>query len=167
MNSKDTDRLVEALASNWQAEMRGYHTYNTLSQQEPEPHRRRVLRGLALAEKHHADLWAMRLTSLSVPIPAYDGSESGEAGTLANRIGGQGLALRRLELDESRDIAHYGKHLQELGDPGSTAILKQVLEDERDHYTTLGNLIRHHLPQTKLEPAQAKAALDQIGRAHV
>jgi VIT1/CCC1 family predicted Fe2+/Mn2+ transporter len=162
MNTKDTDRLVEALSSNWQAEMRGYHTYNTLSQQEPEPHRRSILRHLALAEKHHADLWSTRLTALGAPIPEYDGTESGEAGTLANRIGGQGLALRRLELEESRDIARYGKQIEELDDPSSTAILKEVLADEADHYITLGGLIRQHLPVEPIAPELAKHALDEL-----
>jgi rubrerythrin len=145
MNSKNTEQLIEALSSNWRAEIRGYHTYNTLSQREAEPHRRSVLRSLALAEKHHADLWALRLTALDAPVPTYEGSESGEAGSLASRIGGQGLALRRLELDESGDIARYGKQIEELGDEATTAILKEVLADEADHYLTLGGLIRHHI----------------------
>jgi VIT1/CCC1 family predicted Fe2+/Mn2+ transporter len=162
MNTKDTARLLEALSSNWEAEMRGYHTYNTLSQQEPEPHRRRTLRQLALAEKHHADLWASRLTELGAPIPTYEGSEEGEAGSLANRIGGQGLALRRLELDESRDIARYGKQIEELDDAASTAILKEVLADEADHYITLGGLIRHHLPTEPLAPEVAQQALNEL-----
>jgi VIT1/CCC1 family predicted Fe2+/Mn2+ transporter/bacterioferritin (cytochrome b1) len=162
MNPKDTAHLFEALSSNWQAEMRGYHTYNTLSQQEPEPHRRRTLRHLALAEEHHADLWASRLADLGAPTPTYQGSEEGEAGSLANRIGGQGLALRRLELDESRDIARYGKQIQDLDDPASTAILKEVLADEADHYITLGGLIRHHLPTEPLQPEVAQQALDEL-----
>jgi VIT1/CCC1 family predicted Fe2+/Mn2+ transporter/rubrerythrin len=162
MNSKDTERLIEALSSNWQAEMRGYHTYFTLAQQENDPQRRRTLRNLALAEKHHADLWAMRLTGLGIPVPEYEGSEFGEAGSLASRIGGQGLALRRLELDESRDIARYGKQIRELGDEASVAILKEVIADEADHYLTLGGLIRHHLPATQLEPEVAKQALDEL-----
>jgi hypothetical protein len=33
MTNKDTAHLIEALASNWQAEMRGYHTYQALSEQ--------------------------------------------------------------------------------------------------------------------------------------
>jgi VIT1/CCC1 family predicted Fe2+/Mn2+ transporter/bacterioferritin (cytochrome b1) len=162
MSTKETDRLVEALSSNWQAEMRGYHTYNTLSQREPEPHRRRTLRHLALAEKHHADLWAERLTTLGAPIPEYQGSEAGEAGSLANRIGGQGLALRRLELEESRDIARYGRQIEELDDPSSSAILREVLADEADHYITLGGLIRQHLPVEPVAPELAKHALDEL-----
>ena len=162
MNRKDSEHLIKALSANWQTEMRGYHTYNTLSQQENDPHRRRTLRNLALAEKHHADLWAVRLTALGAAIPEYEGSESGEAGSLANRIGGQELALRRLELDESRDIARYGKQVRELGDEPSVAILKEVLADEADHYLTLSGLIRHHLPTTPLEPELAQQALDEL-----
>lgn len=162
MNTKDTDHLVEVLSSNWQAEMRGYHTYNTLSQQETNHQRSRTLRSLALAEKHHAGLWAGRLTALGAPVPQYDGPESGEADTLANRIGGQELALRRLELEESRDIARYGKQIENFGDEASTAILKEVLADEADHYLTLGGLIRHHLPAEPIAPELAQQALDEL-----
>jgi VIT1/CCC1 family predicted Fe2+/Mn2+ transporter/rubrerythrin len=162
MNSKDMEHLIEALSSNWQAEMLGYHTYYTLSQQENDPQRRRTLRNLALAEKHHADLWAARLTTLGAVVPKYDGPESGEAGSLANRIGGQELALRRLELDESRDIARYGKQIRELGDEPSVAILKEVIADEADHSLTLGGLIRHHLPSAPLEPELVQQALDEL-----
>jgi VIT1/CCC1 family predicted Fe2+/Mn2+ transporter/rubrerythrin len=162
MNSKDTEHLVEALYSNWQAEMRGYHTYFTLSKQAVDPQRCRALRNMALAEKHHADLWAARLTSLGAPPPEYSGSDSGEADSLANRIGGPDLALRRLELDESRDIARYGKQITDLGDQETIAVLKEVLEDEREHYITLGKLIRHDLPSTPHTPDDAKKALDDL-----
>jgi VIT1/CCC1 family predicted Fe2+/Mn2+ transporter/rubrerythrin len=162
MNSKDTAHLIEALASNWQAEMRGYYTYQTLSGQESDPQRRRTLRNLALAEKHHADMWASRMTALGAAIPKYDGPETGEAGSLATRVGGQDLALRRLELDESRDIARYGKQIRELGDEESLAILKEVISDEAEHYQTLGGLIRHHLPAEPMGPEAAQQALDEL-----
>jgi VIT1/CCC1 family predicted Fe2+/Mn2+ transporter/rubrerythrin len=162
MNSGDTERLIEALSGNWQAEMRGYHTYQALSKQESDPQRRRALRNLALAEKHHAELWAKRLSELGAPIPRYEGSEAGDADTLANRIGGKQLALRRLEIEESRDIARYGKQIRELGDEPSVAILKEVMADEADHYLTLGGLIRNHLPSEPLDPEQAQQALDEL-----
>ena len=165
MDTRDQEHLVDALTHNWQTEMRGYHTYNTLSMRTIDPQQCRSLYSLALAEQHHADLWAARLKELGAEIPQYDGSEAGEADSLANRIGGFDLALRRLELDESRDIARYGKQIQDLGDPPTIDILNQVIEDERDHYATLGNLIRHHMPQTQLDPLQAKQALDQLTAA--
>jgi len=162
MNSGNSERLIEALSGNWQAEMRGYHTYQTLSKQESDPQRRRALRNLALAEKHHAELWARRLTELDAKVPDYRGPESGEAGSIANRVGGKDLALRRLEIEESRDIARYGKQIRELGDESSVAILKEVMADEADHYLILGGLIRNHLPTTPLEPEQAQQALDEL-----
>ena len=60
MSKSDRASLLEVLEENWQAEMKGYYTYLTLSQSEAEPQRRNALRGLAAAERHHADLWAGR-----------------------------------------------------------------------------------------------------------
>ena len=132
-------RLIEALQANWQAEMSGFHTYSALAARETDPQRRSSLRGLARAEKHHAELWAKRLEEVGAAMPQYSGSESGEADTLSARIGGDALALRRLELEESRDIAKYGRQLRELGDEPSLAILHEVVADEQDHYKVLGS----------------------------
>jgi predicted membrane protein (TIGR00267 family) len=165
MDTRQKEKIIAALRNNWQTEMRGYHTYNKLSTQTIDPQQCRSLYSLGLAEQHHADMWAARLKELGAEVPQYDGSEGGEADSLANRIGGLDLSLRRLELDETRDIARYGKQLTELGDEGSISILHRVLADERDHYATLSNLIRHHVPQTPLDPEEAKRALCQLAAA--
>jgi len=34
---------------------------------------RNALRGLATAEKHHADLWAIRIQQLGATLPEYSG----------------------------------------------------------------------------------------------
>jgi predicted membrane protein (TIGR00267 family) len=162
MNSKDKAHLIEAVSGNWQTEMMGYRTYATLAERESDPQRRRTLRSLALAEKHHAELWAGRLTALGAAVPKYSGPEGGEAGSLAARVGGQELALRRLELDESRDIARYGRQMRELGDEECVAILKEVISDEADHYLTLSGLIRHRLPTAPMEPEAVQQALDEL-----
>jgi vacuolar iron transporter family protein len=162
--SRDEKKILKILESNWQAEERGYHTYDTLAARESDPQRRSALRGLAYAEKHHAELWAARILALGGPQPVYTGPEAGEADTLANRVGGKDLALRRLELDESRDIAKYAKQLEELGDEPSNVILKQVLEDEREHYRILDSLIRDR-PLPPPSPDQAKAALNELEAA--
>ena len=162
MNSRDHQKLVEAISANWQAEMRGYHTYDTLAQKEHDPQRRRTLRTLARDEKHHAELWGSRLTALGASIPRYDGTDRGDAGSLPNRIGGPGLALRRLEIEESRDIARYAKQIEEFGDPDSVAVLKEVIADEADHHRALGGLIRNHLPARAEENHAAQQALDEL-----
>jgi vacuolar iron transporter family protein len=70
--------------------------------------------------------------------------------------------LRRLEIDEDRDIAKYGKQLKALGDEPSIAILKEVIADEREHYQTLGNLIRSRRPLPAMSPEQAQEELDSL-----
>ena len=162
MKSSGGTKLLTALEGNWRAEMEGHLTYSALANAEADPQRRNALRGLAAAEKHHADLWAARIRELGGPAPKYDGDESGQARSLANRVGGAGLALRRLEIDESRDIAKYGKQLKELGDEPSVAILRTVMADEREHYQTLGNLIRSRRPLPAMPPEQAKEALEEL-----
>jgi VIT1/CCC1 family predicted Fe2+/Mn2+ transporter len=162
MANSDNKKLLAALEANWQAEMEGHHTYTAFAKNELDPQRRNALRGLAAAEKHHADLWARRIQELGAPAPQYTGDPSGEANSLANRAGGADLALRRLEIDESRDIAKYGKQLKALGDQPSVAILQEVIADEREHYQTLGNLIRSRRPLPVMPPEQAQEALDDL-----
>src|SRR5690348_17207194 len=162
MDARDRRRILKILESNWQAEMRGFHTYEILAERETDPSRRAALRTLSYAEQHHAQLWAERIRALGGPNPVYNGPKSGEADTMANRVGGIGMALRRLELDESRDIARYAKQMKELGDEPSIRILQQALEDEREHYQTLSGLIRNRRPLPHPSPEQAQKALDEL-----
>ncbi len=162
MAASDNKNILAALEANWQAEMEGFHTYTALSKSEADPHRRNALRGLAMAEKHHADLWAERINELGGTEPQFSGNPNGQADSLANRVGGADLALRRLEIDEGRDIAKYGKQIKELGDDPSIAILEEVIADEREHYLTLGNLIRERGALPALPPDQVQAALDEL-----
>jgi vacuolar iron transporter family protein len=162
MTSSDNKKLLAALEANWQAEMEGHYTYTAFAKGEADPQRRNALRGLAAAEKHHADLWARRIQELGAPAPQYTGEPLGQAGSLANRVGGDDLALRRLEIDESRDIAKYGKQLKALDDPPSVAILEEVIADEREHYQTIGNLIRSRRPLPVMSSEQAQEALDDL-----
>ena len=162
MTPAENKQLLAALEANWQAEMEGFHTYTALAAAESDAHRRNALRGLATAEKHHADLWAGRIQALGGPEPTYTGAPSGQADSLTNRVGGADLALRRLEIDEGRDIAKYAKQLNALGDEASIAILNEVIADEREHYLTLGNLIRSRGVLPALPPEQAQAALNEL-----
>jgi VIT1/CCC1 family predicted Fe2+/Mn2+ transporter len=65
------------------------------------------------------------------------------------------MAPRRIEIDEGRDIAMYGKQLEELGDQPSIAILHQVIQEEQEHYRELGDLIRNHYPASAVAEVKA------------
>lgn len=162
MAGSSDKKLLAALEANWQAEMEGVATYTALSREEPDAHRRNALRALAMAEQHHADLWAKRIRELGGAEPTYQGAPNGQADSLANRVGGEDLALRRLEIEEGRDIAKYGRQIKELGDAPSIAILDEVIADEREHYLTLGSLIRARGTLPALPTDQAQAALDDL-----
>jgi vacuolar iron transporter family protein len=158
-----TKKILEALEGNWQAEMEGYHTYNTLADRDEDPVRAQVLRHLAQAEIEHATLWEGRIKELGGPEPVYKGGPGGQADSLANRAGGMRMALRRLEIEESRDIARYGEQLKALGDEGSLAILEHVIQDEKDHYRELGSLLRgHYLAPAGAPKIDAKAVLEEM-----
>ncbi len=158
-----TKKILAALEGNWQAEMEGYHTYITLADRDDDPVRAQVLRHLAQAEIEHAGLWEGRIKELGGPEPVYSGGPGGQADSLANRAGGMRMALRRLEIEESRDIARYGEQLKALGDEGSVAILEHVIQDEKEHYRELGSLLRGHYTAPAGAPKiDAKAVLEEM-----
>jgi len=163
LSSARTKKILAALEGNWQAEMEGYHTYLTLADRDEDPVRAQVLRHLAQAEIEHATLWEGRIKELGGPQPVYSGGLGGQADSLANRAGGLRMALRRLEIEESRDIARYGEQLKALGDEGSIAILEHVIQDEKDHYRELGSLIRgHYQAPAGVPKIDAKAVLEEL-----
>jgi VIT1/CCC1 family predicted Fe2+/Mn2+ transporter/rubrerythrin len=156
-------KILAALEGNWQAEMEGYHTYATLADRDTDPVRAQVLRHLAQAEIEHAALWEGRIKDLGGAQPSYSGKPGGDADSLANRAGGMRMALRRLEIEESRHIASYGEQLKALGDEGSLAILEHVIQDEKDHYRELGSLLRGHYAAPAGAPKiDAKAVLEEM-----
>ncbi len=157
-------KIITALEGNWQAEMEGYSTYKALADRETDLVRAQVLRHLAQAELDHAALWSSRLKELGAADPVYKGNVHGDADSLANRAGGPLMALRRLEIEESRHIATYGSQLKELGDEGSIAILNHVIEDEKLHYRELGSLLRGstHLTGAQQPVVNAHGLLEEM-----
>ena len=156
-------KVLEALEENWQAEVEAYHTYLALAERDTDPVRAQVLRHLASAEWEHAALWHGRLVELGGQEPVYHGKPGGEADSLASRAGGVRMALRRLEIEESRHVATYGEQLKALGDEGSIAILDHVIEDEKDHYRELGSLLRgHYTVPAGAHKIDAKAVLEEM-----
>ncbi|WP_263358462.1 VIT1/CCC1 transporter family protein [Acidicapsa ligni] len=157
-------KVLAALEGNWQAEMEGYYTYLALADRENDAVRAQVLRHLASAELEHAALWGQRLTELGGKQPVYTGNPHGNADSLASRAGGPLMALRRLEIEESRHIANYGTQLKDLGDEASISILEHVIEDEKHHYRELGSLLRgrSHAIQGGKQIVDAKGMLEEL-----
>lgn len=169
MKYKQTAELIAILKENWQAEMKGYYTYQALSEAETEPRRRNELRGLAAAERHHANLWSKRLEELDRSPSVYRGKETGDAESFALIVSYSADKLRQLEVDESRDIARYHEQLTQLADARSLEILNEVIADEKEHYRILGTLLRpestqecNSLKSLSGSSSSAKASLEQL-----
>jgi VIT1/CCC1 family predicted Fe2+/Mn2+ transporter len=161
--SKRLRKLLDALQANWQTEMVGFYTYQALAEREPDPIRSQALRHLAEEEARHAALWAGRIAELGAPPPKYHGKSTGDADSLPNRMGGERMALRRLEIDESRAIAFYSKQLRELDDEPSLAIVRQVIEEEREHSRALSTLIQNRYPRHAVEHrANPQALIEEL-----
>lgn len=155
-------KLLSILEDNWHAEMEGFYAYKALAAREHNPARKSTLLHLADAERQHAWLWNTRISELGGNAPLYRGKTDGV--TLLNRIGGSEMALRRLEIEESRDIAKYAKQLKELGDEKSIAILNTVIQDEQEHYRELSSLLRDRFSKhaAKAAAEDPKTLLDAL-----
>jgi len=162
--SAENSNLLEVLAKSWQAEMRGFHSYQTLAQRDSDPIRQKTLNRLAEAEAHHAALWAKRIHELGGKQPTYSGKPTGDVDSLSNRLSGNQMTLRRLEMDESHDIERYGNQLKDFDDGPSLVILQRVIEDEKEHYREIVNIIRQQYPKPAVAavPSTARIQLDQI-----
>lgn len=159
-------RLLQALEANWQEEMEGAATYRTLAEREDDAHRKKVLHGMAESETHHAERWAARIEALGGPTPVFQGPATGSADTLANRVGGTAATLRRIELQERRHVAEYGRQIKELGDPASVSLLQDLMADERRHSKALRALDRPDVGRlgalAHLRPRDPEKALDEL-----
>lgn len=161
---KQRQKLLRALEANWHTEMVGFYTYQALAERDADPIRSQTLMHMAKAEAEHAALWAGRIRELGGETPKYRGKPTGDADSLANRMGGDRMALRRLEIDESRAIAHYSRQLKELNDEPSLEVLRKVIDEERDHYRELSTLIRERYPRHAVEQHRAnpQALLEEL-----
>ncbi len=139
--------------------MRGFCVYTRLAEHEPDASRRKALRGLATAERHHAEMWADRLHTLGAEVPAFD-PEFVQQALEGVQLDGS-ASLRALELDESSDIARYGEQLERLGDQPSVEILHRVIKEEQEHYRLLQKLSVEPAPG-KVDAGAAQHALEEL-----
>jgi VIT1/CCC1 family predicted Fe2+/Mn2+ transporter/rubrerythrin len=162
LKAVDNSGLLATLEANWQTEMEDCATYQALAVAELNPRRRNAMRGLAATEKYHADLWATRIGSLGGPKPIYNGKALGRAESFTGIAGGIDLVLRRLKVDERREIGRYKEQISDLPDEPSQAILREVIADENEHYKILSNLIGARPALPIMEKTQAKQALADL-----
>ena len=114
MAAFDNKIILAALEVNWHAEMEG---------STPIPLSLIVKRTRIVGMRCEGLRWLRSITpifgqnasrKLGGTEPQFTGNPNGQADSLANRVGGPDLALRRLEIDEGRDIAKYAFPLDRM-----------------------------------------------------
>jgi vacuolar iron transporter family protein len=153
----DNRRLIAALQENWTAETEGAHTYRALAEGEKDPVRREILLEMAEAEERHAAKWARRLHELGAEPPHASSSLMQKARDRVIKGGGTMAVIKQMEADEDRDIARYQRHLTELNDAPSQAIVREALADEQQHRRRLDTIMSE-------EPISPQSAIDSILR---
>jgi VIT1/CCC1 family predicted Fe2+/Mn2+ transporter len=128
-------RLIAALKKNWEGECRSAATYRHLAEREPDEGRRRILLRLAEAEERHAARWDKRLRELGTAPPATTATVPASIRLRANID--LDTALRQIEAEEEQHLQEYEAEANELADPESAAIMREVAQDEARHARTL------------------------------
>jgi VIT1/CCC1 family predicted Fe2+/Mn2+ transporter len=156
-STRPDTRLIKALQENWQAETEGAHTYRALAESEHDPARREILIEMAEAEERHAAKWTARLEELGAAPPEQHSSLAQKARDRVIKGGGTMAVIKQMETDEDRDIERYQRHLTELNDPASEAIVQEALADEKQHRRRLDLMLAEL-------PVSPQSAIDSILR---
>ena len=125
--------MVRALRENWKEEMVVARVYRALAEQEKDARRRDLLDRMARSEEEHAALWARRLGELGEAVDPREAEGGFRKQSRLLRLFGPDAMIRRIEREERGHVADYSAQIRALDDPASTAILEQVIPDERAH----------------------------------
>jgi len=147
----ERSKLIKFLKRNWRREKEGAQTYRELAARERDENRKRVLSQLAEGEERHAERWARRLRELgSEPPPEPSGFRERFRRWVVARLGTE-AALRRIEVEEERDIAAYHAQVEALRSPQDVEALQEVKAEEERHARVLRAAAAPVGPQSALE----------------
>ena len=153
MTPADTKKLLAALEANWQAEMEGYYTYAAFAKNETDPQRRNTLRGLVRGRANTTPIFGPAASRHSAhPHPNTPATPPGRPTRWPTGQAAVDLALRRLESTKAATSPSTESRSKSLGDQPASPSSRRCSPTKRDHYITLGDLIRHRCPLPAMPP---------------
>ena len=108
---------------------------------------------LADAEKSHAELWAQRIRDIGGTEPAYradiadEGRPPGQALVAVRTLSFAGLRLRKAATLPATASSSGNWEM-----PQASRFWRRVIEEEREHYRSLGELIEYGPPIPDMTP---------------
>ena len=147
----NNQKVIAALKAAWEREIEAAQLYRLLAEQQEEERRRKIFVKLAEAEEGHAREFADRILALG-GIPPRDSAAPTVKQRLLVRSLGTDAMLRRLEAEEERNIAQFGRHAAALTeDAVSHGLFLRIEDEEKQHATLLHQLKAPDEPNTRLE----------------
>ncbi len=144
-------RLIQALQEAIDRELRAAQLYRLLGDREPDSRRREIFYRLADAESGHAVRFGERITALG-GTPRQGPSPVRLADRVAAQLLGAETMLRRMEVEEERNIAYFDSQASIIdSDPTSRSLFEEIEGEEKEHSHLLGGMRPHDHPAGKLE----------------
>lgn len=156
MSPKRRAEMIRVLRENWKEEAVVARVYRAMAEAERNERRRDLLRRMAESEEEHARLWAERLAALGETVDPRVAEAPFRRQSRLLSLFGTDAMIRRIEREERGHVADYQAQIAALDDPASTAILEQVIPDERAHAERLREMAG------EAPAAGARSALDAI-----
>ncbi|HLK59302.1 MAG TPA: VIT1/CCC1 transporter family protein [Chthonomonadaceae bacterium] len=143
--------VIGALLAAWEREIEAAQMYRLLGEQQEDERRQRIFIRLAEAEEGHAREFAARIEALGGTAPIAKTAPTPALRMMARALGTDAM-LRRLEAEEERNIAQFGRQVQALAeDAESHALFLRIENEEKQHATLLHSLKSPDEPKTRLE----------------
>ncbi len=147
----NNQKVISALRAAWDREIEAAQLYRLLAEHQQEERRRAIFIKLAEAEEGHAREFADRMLALGGIPPRENLAPTTKQRLLVRSLGTDAM-LRRLEAEEERNIAQFGRHAEALTeDAESHGLFLRIEDEEKQHATLLHQLKAPDEPNTRLE----------------
>ena len=144
-------KVIGALRAAWEREIEAAQMYRLLGEQQEDEKRQRIFIRLAESEEGHAREFAARIGALGGPVPVSSTAPTAAQRVMARALGTDAM-LRRLEAEEDRNVAQFGRQVQALSeDTESHALFVRIENEEKQHASLLHSLKSPDEPKTRLE----------------
>ncbi|HEY3281893.1 MAG TPA: VIT1/CCC1 transporter family protein [Armatimonadota bacterium] len=146
--ARQRDEVV-ALKEAWRREVEAARLYRALGDHEADPKRAGLFGRLAAAEEGHAERFGAKLAEMGHPLPDAPRSATPRERALVRLLGSEAM-LRRMELEEERNIETFAAATSDDADPSVRRLFQEIEGEERAHSSVLRNLSTP-APSSRLE----------------
>ncbi|MCL5283308.1 MAG: VIT1/CCC1 transporter family protein [Armatimonadetes bacterium] len=148
-------QLIQSLQRALDQELRAVVLYRMLGDRQPDEKRRNLFYRLADSEKHHADKFNERIIALG-GTPSHRNSKPRLLDRSMTRILSTEAMLRRMEMEEERNISDYNNQSAIATDAESVGLFRQFEAEEKTHAKVIKGLFSPNSAQARLNTMMSR-----------